>query len=59
MEDKENDNEIIPSNDDLPPDPLASEEIHNKNNNNINNNNINRNKICIFQNFLVKDLIIV
>ena len=50
MEDKEDDFKLIPSNDDLPPDPLASEEIKSKNANNINNknnndiiNNINKN----------------
>ena len=49
MEDKENEHEIIPSNDDLPPEPLASEEIISKNINNINflSNNNNNNKINI------------
>ena len=41
MEDKEDDFNIIPSNDDLPPDPLTSEEINNKNINNINSKNNN------------------
>ena len=35
------DNKIIPSNNDLPPDPLASEAINNKNTNNMKNKNNN------------------